>query len=259
MEKTKYYNNVKFPVSTIREAYNKFIGLLSNIEPKGKPSTLIVTADDESWDFDNIEEFYAAYLDCDTFQYYHYAQNKRFSIKGISSGDVIISIAHSEKAAIESVFNIFERDLDSSTFSTEDEEITIFIGHGNNQDWRDLKDHLHEKHGFNVITYEIGPRAGTSVKDVLEEMLDESSMAFLVMTAEDIKNDGEVHARENVIHEIGLFQGHLGFERAIILLEDGVKEFSNILGVNQIRFDKGRIRETFGEVLATIKREFESE
>ena len=61
-----------------------------------------------------------------------------------------------------------------------------------------------------------------------------------------------------VIHELGLFQGRLGFTRAIVLLEEGVKEFSNILGINQLRFAKGRIKETFGDVLATIRREFEN-
>jgi hypothetical protein len=45
----------------------------------------------------------------------------------------------------------------------------------------------------------------------------------------------------------------------IVLLEEGVKEFSNILGINQIRFSKNRIRESFGDVLATIKREFEEQ
>ena len=51
-------------------------------------------------------------------------------------------------------------------------------------------------------------------------------MAFLVLTAEDEQTDGTLHARENVIHEAGLFQGRLGFEKAIILLEEGCQEFS---------------------------------
>lgn len=34
-----------------------------------------------------------------------------------------------------------------------------------------------------------------------------------------------------LIHEAGLFQGHLGFEQAILLLEDGCEEFSNIYGL----------------------------
>ena len=68
--------------------------------------------------------------------------------------------------------------------------------------------------------------------------------------------DGTVRARQNVIHEIGLFQGRLGFTKAVVLKEDGTEEFSNINGVNQIRYTKDNIKETFGEVLAVLKREF---
>jgi predicted nucleotide-binding protein len=59
-----------------------------------------------------------------------------------------------------------------------------------------------------------------------------------------------------VIHETGLFQGRLGFSRAIVLLEDGAEEFSNLAGIQQIRFAKSNIKETFGEVLAVLRREF---
>lgn len=59
-------------------------------------------------------------------------------------------------------------------------------------------------------------------------MLDQACFAFLLMTAEDEQADGNHHARMNVIHEVGMFQGRLGFERAIILLEDGCEEFSKI-------------------------------
>ena len=86
-------------------------------------------------------------------------------------------------------------------------------------------------------------------------MLNESSLAFLLMTGDDETANGTLRARQNVVHEIGLFQGKLGFSKAIVLLEDGTEEFSNIYGIQQIRFSKGNIKETFGEVLATIKRE----
>jgi hypothetical protein len=42
------------------------------------------------------------------------------------------------------------------------------------------------------------------------------------------------------------------------MLEEGTEEFSNVQGVQQIRFSKGKIKETFGEVLATLRREFYS-
>jgi predicted nucleotide-binding protein len=64
-----------------------------------------------------------------------------------------------------------------------------------------------------------------------------------------------VSARENVVHEIGLFQGRLGFGRAIILLEEGCEEFSNIQGLGQIRFPKGNIGAKFEDIRAVLERE----
>jgi predicted nucleotide-binding protein len=133
---------------------------------------------------------------------------------------------------------------------------TVFIGHGRSTQWRDLKDHLHDQHGYEVEAYEVGARAGHAIRDILEDMLEKSSFAVLVMTGEDEDAEGRLHARENVVHEIGLFQGFLGFPRAVVLLEDGTEEFSNIQGIHQIRFERGNIRATFGDVLATLRREF---
>jgi len=90
-------------------------------------------------------------------------------------------------------------------------------------------------------------------------MMKSSSFALLVMTGEDETAEGGFRARQNVVHEAGLFQGKLGFERAIVLLEEGVEEFSNIHGITQIRFKRGNIRETYGDVLATLRREFPPE
>jgi predicted nucleotide-binding protein len=76
------------------------------------------------------------------------------------------------------------------------------------------------------------------------------------MTGDDETAEGQHRARQNVVHEIGLFQGRLGFSRGIVLLEQGVGEFSNLQGIQQIRYSKGNIRETFGDVLVTLRREF---
>jgi predicted nucleotide-binding protein len=75
------------------------------------------------------------------------------------------------------------------------------------------------------------------------------------MTAEEERSDATLHARPNVIHEVGLFQGHLGIERAIILLEEGCSEFSNIIGLSQIRFPKNDIAARFEEIRRVLERE----
>jgi len=60
---------------------------------------------------------------------------------------------------------------------------------------------------------------------------------------------------QNVIHEIGLFQGHLGFGRAVVLLEEGCEEFSNIHGLGQLRFPRGNIAASFEDVRRALERE----
>jgi predicted nucleotide-binding protein len=131
----------------------------------------------------------------------------------------------------------------------------IFIGHGHSNVWRDLKDFLSERLKLDWDEFNREPAAGLSTKERLQTMLHNSRFAFLVMTAEEEHPRGTVRARENVIHEVGLFQGRLGFERAIILLEEGCAEFSNIHGLTQIRFPRGNIKAAFEEIRMVLERE----
>lgn len=131
----------------------------------------------------------------------------------------------------------------------------IFIGHGRLASWRDLKDFISERLRLEYDEFNRVPVAGMTNIVRLSEMLDHAAFAFLVLTAEDELADGEVQARMNVIHEVGLFQGRLGFEKAIVLLEDGCREFSNVAGLGQIRFPKGNIKQTFEEVRRVLERE----
>lgn len=131
----------------------------------------------------------------------------------------------------------------------------IFIGHGGSAVWRDLKDFIQDRLRLGWEEFNREPTAGKSTKERLEEMLDASSFAFLVMTAEDETADGKMQARANVIHEVGLFQGRLGFERAIVLLEEDCEEFSNITGITQIRFPRGNVKAQFEEIRRVLERE----
>jgi predicted nucleotide-binding protein len=142
----------------------------------------------------------------------------------------------------------------SETISTSKQPV-IFIGHGRSSMWKDLKDFIHERLGLTWDEFNREAVAGKSTKERLEQMLDASSFAFLVMTAEDEHADKTVHARENVVHEIGLFQGRLGFNKAIVLLEEGCAEFSNIHGLTQIHFPKGNIMAKSEEIRRVLERE----
>jgi predicted nucleotide-binding protein len=131
----------------------------------------------------------------------------------------------------------------------------VFIGHGRSPVWRDLKDFVHERLGLPYDEFNRVPVAGVTNIARLSEMLDSAAVAFIVMTAEDEQVDGSVRARENVVHEAGLFQGKLGFTKSIMLLEEACSEFSNIHGLGQIRFPRNNIKAVFEEIRRVLERE----
>jgi hypothetical protein len=131
----------------------------------------------------------------------------------------------------------------------------VFIGHGRSPLWRELKDFVADRLGLTCDEFNRVPVAGVTNVERLVQMLDDAAIALLVLTAEDETVEGAVLARQNVVHEAGLFQGRLGFSRAIVLLEEGCDEFSNIGGLGQIRFPRGNIAAAFEEVRRVVERE----
>lgn len=132
---------------------------------------------------------------------------------------------------------------------------TAFIGHGHSLVWLELKEFLENKLGFKVEHFNSVSVVGASNKERLKTLLDSVDVALTVLTAEDELADGTMAPRLNVVHEVGLFQGKLGFERAAILLEEGCAEFSNANGIGQIRFPKGKISARSEEIRDWLARE----
>ena len=149
--------------------------------------------------------------------------------------------------------NNTQQPMNNDAVSNENKK--YFIGHGGSLEWLKLKDFLENTLGLPYEEFNRIPQAGKITSDRLKEMLESCCMAFLIMTGEDEQPDGTLHARSNVIHEIGLFQAQLGYERTIILLEKGCEVFSNIHGITYILFPKGNIEETFEEIIRVLKRE----
>ena len=263
MNKAKTYDGVLFSADAIAEAYTAFQKL-----NKGKLDLLSASVQrgPEEWGFDNLDEFLAeirlgfhhTYLTVSgdnsdrSLHVDHWNQGRTQYSK--------VDIRAPIRGDIQRIYEVFERHVEPDTIHVEPPPMPvpkIFIGHGQDSQWRDLRDHLHDKHGYEIEAYEIGEQAGLNIQSILGTKLNRSTMALLVLTAEDPGAHGTTsRARQNVVHELGLFQGRIGFPKAIAILEDGTEDFSNLQGTHQIRFERGHIASTFGDVLATIKREF---
>jgi predicted nucleotide-binding protein len=262
MKKLYHYEWTRFSADVLKKASNKLFEKVHFM--KQKPHLyLSVVLDDGEWTHVDEEEFLNDYRRSTSGAVYQKSFKEHEIRMQSFCKSVEIGIEAPTRSIIQSVFNIFDKHAESSRLPEPKKlpappppKPTVFIGHGRDLQWRNLKDHLQDKHGYDIEAYEIGARAGHAVRDILQDMLTRSSFAILVMTGEDETRDGKLRARQNVIHEAGLFQGRLGFNRAIVLLEEGTEEFSNIEGIEQIRFTKGNIKETFGEILAVLRREF---
>lgn len=264
---SKIYNNVRFKAEILREIIQLWEGGLKSGKIEYENEVMSVAEMGGEWTYPNREEYLFCYPHgirayyCKTINIKDSCENR---LKIHTFADATgIEVTADNRSHVAAVVNFIESKVIESTRAKPPEPATpilpsvvVFIGHGRNTVWRDLKDHLQEKQGLSVEAYEVGSRAGHAIRDILEGMLERSTIAFLVMTGEDATADGAMRARQNVIHEIGLFQGRLGFQRAIVLLEKGTEEFSNLAGIEYHSFSKGNIREAFGDVLATIRREF---
>lgn len=135
------------------------------------------------------------------------------------------------------------------------ENSCVFIGHGRSPLWARLEVFLEKELGLKTVSYESESRVGNSIVPVLEEMLDQGRFAVLILTAEDETASGSRRARQNVVHEAGLFQGRLGFRKAVLLIQEGLEDFTNVDGLQHIPFVADRIDQTFYELQRVLKRE----
>lgn len=257
MEKSKDYTWTKFPFEVIKAVYNL---IFKDMKFSSSSTDYSVSFEDEDWSYDTLDEFCAAYTkeSCIYARLYLSSNNNTLDLN-FSDNNTSVSI-QSRLEIITQGFNVFESHAKKSKLpeppSREcNSKPVVFIGHGRSDDWKIIKDDLRDKHNINVESFESGARAGHAIRDILEEMSNSSNFAILVLTAEDEQKDGGYRARQNVIHEAGLFQGKLGFNRAIIILQQGVEMPSNLEGIQQLRYEK-KINEIIGDILATISREF---
>jgi hypothetical protein len=256
--KSKVYLGSKFMPETIEQGMTAFRARLPTapLVTTGYDFSTVLPGD-ESWTLDSADEFYAQYrgdIKTGTIRAIH-GPAARFAVqfsREHEPGEARVYALLPTRADVEAVFEVFEAAVVASRIPYRP---TVFIGHGHAQSWRELKDYLRERQHILVQDFNTDPTAGYGVTEVLERLVRTSSLALLVHTAEDEQPDKAVRARENVVHETGLFQGALGFPRAIIVREQSCEPFSNVAGLQEVRFG-ATIKEAFSEIADIVNREF---
>jgi predicted nucleotide-binding protein len=130
----------------------------------------------------------------------------------------------------------------------------VFIGHGRNQVWVRLERFIREELKIPVFAFESETRANETIVDILKSFLNKATFAILVFAGDDHTSDGYLRARQNVVHEAGLFQGRLGFDKVVVLKQKNVENLSNLDGLQYIGFEEGRIEDTFKELRGVFKK-----
>ena len=124
-------------------------------------------------------------------------------------------------------------------------ERRVFISHGTPPDWREVQAFIEKDQSIPTLELAQEPNRGRTVLQKLDEESDRCNYAVVVMTSDDNAQDGALLARENVMHEIGYFQGKFGLANVCLLHEEGVNIPSNIHGLVYIPFPKDMVRAAF--------------
>ncbi len=122
----------------------------------------------------------------------------------------------------------------------------VFISHGRSEDWQQVQSHI--ERDLNIPTLELDqePNRGRTVLQKLTEESDRCSYAVVVMTGDDEIPGDAPRTRQNVMHEIGFFQGKFGLPSVCLLYEEGTDIPSNIHGLVYIPFPRGLVSAAFG-------------
>lgn len=122
----------------------------------------------------------------------------------------------------------------------------IFISHGHNELLKlKLKDFIQNHLDRQPLILSELPNYGRTVVEKLEDASKMCNAAIILLTKDDETKEGGMRARQNVIHEIGFFQGKYGRNKVILLYEQGVEIFSNISGILRIEFSSDHFEEIY--------------
>jgi len=141
---------------------------------------------------------------------------------------------------------------------TEDNVPLIFISHGQSHLWKDVARYIDKELEYETLILQEQPNKGRTIIEKLEDELEDCDFAIIIMTAEDEQADGKMRTRQNIVHEIGFCQGHLGRENVLVLKQRGVEGFTNISGIVYEEFVGDNIKSAFQKIEQELDEMYEN-
>lgn len=129
----------------------------------------------------------------------------------------------------------------------------VFITHGRSDDWRRVQPFIEKDAGISTVELAQEPNQGRTIIEKLIDNANRCDSAVIVMTGDDVANEDQARVRENVMHEIGFFQGRYGRSQVVLMHEEGVNIPTNLSGVAYIPFAKGNIEGGFHVLQRELK------
>lgn len=129
----------------------------------------------------------------------------------------------------------------------------IFIAHGGDPQWLRVRDFISKEFESPVFSFESGVWGSSQISGVLDGYLDVCGLAVCVLTVEDLIGADGGFARQNVVHEIGLFEGKYGPGQVILLVEDGCRFVPMSTAYEPLPFASQRINEVLWSLAEQLR------
>ena len=166
-----------------------------------------------------------------------------------------------------SIFGNLIHDISATTITKDDNQVNnyfltpslenpvTFIDHGTNPIWTRVEKHLREDLMIECKTFLDSSYSSEQMVYSLSDFLDTCNFCVVILTKEDEQKGASEIIYQNIIHKIGLFQGRLGFNKTVLLKQDGIKFDTNFAGLQHITFSGSKIEQAFYELDKMLKRE----
>ena len=182
MNLTVRFRSLRFPESVVRRAIAA-IDAMPDVKAPGRYWALSLENEDERWELEHVEDFFAGYIAADSSSLHYSVEFKSGRVAQlmwihIPTAQRLPWAPRKEMTSMRSStslgahgmsrFHRPEQLIQNRKSSCENPvKFGIFIGHGRSEDWRLLSNHLRDLHGLDVVSFENGARAGHHIREFL--------------------------------------------------------------------------------------------